>query len=324
MLMPAPAYRRGLPPWTEPPEEVSVATVPAAVSRLSEAMLASEPRPARVAAVFSTALYLLVEAGSTHDRAQLLPILAPGALLLPHAVRLAEAPPTGWGLERGQQVSVGGGAVLLPELSVRIVRTWTPARVRAEAPVGAEIPAGVDAAFGVGRTTPGDLAAVEQVLVAALSAGPDHAMALAGQARDVAADGAAWTTLAGAGPGLTPSGDDAICGVLLVGFGWGVPAADLSAALTRTTALSAALIEAAAQGYAIPEAVAVADAVVQGDVQRLVPALPALQDVGHTSGCDLLAGMLGAVRHRIGAQSSHVTDLSPSSPDPSPSKGHPR
>lgn len=301
-----------------------MATVAAAVSRLSEAMLAGEPRSARVAAVFSTALYLLVEAGSSPDRAQLLPILAPGALLLPHAVRLAEAPPIGWGLERGQQVSVGGGAVLLPELSVRIVRTWAPARVRAQGPLGAEMPAGEEAPVGVERTTPGDALAVERVLVEALSAGPTHAMALAEQALDVAADRAAWTTLAGAGPGLTPSGDDAICGVLLVGFGWGVPASPLSAALTRTTALSAALIEAAAQGYAIPEAVAVADAVVQGDAQALVPALPALQGVGHTSGCDLLAGMLGAVRHRIAEQRSRATELSPSSPDPSLSKGHPR
>jgi hypothetical protein len=284
-----------------------VATVPAAVSSLSEAMVAGEPRTARVAAVFSTALYLLVEDLPTHDRAGLLPLVAPGALLLPNAVRLAEPPATGWGLERGQEVSVGRGVVLLPELSVRIVRTWTPARV----PV-----------LAVG-TAPGNLAAVEQILVKALAAGPGHAMALVAQARDFAADGAAWTTLAGAGPGLTPSGDDAMCGVLLAGRGWGVPPPELRAALARTTALSGALIEAAALGYAIPEAVAVADAVVRGDTQRLVPALPALRDVGHTSGCDLLAGMLGAVRHRLSERTSRAIDRSPT-PDPSLSKGHPR
>lgn len=96
----------------------------------------------------------------------------------------------------------------------------------------------------------------------------------------------------GRGEGLTPEGDDEICGALLVAYAVGDPA--LAAAvlplLPRTTALSASLIEAAAQGYAVPPLVAFVDAVTTGDPMAAARR-PAVAAIGHTSGAALLRGV---------------------------------
>ena len=73
--------------------------------------------------------------------------------------------------------------------------------------------------------------------------------------------------LVGRGPGLTPSGDDALAGALLVAHALGTGAALADAVRARlgaTTAVSAALLDAAADGYAARPVVALVDAAIAG------------------------------------------------------------
>jgi hypothetical protein len=97
--------------------------------------------------------------------------------------------------------------------------------------------------------------------------------------------------LVGAGDGLTPYGDDQLCGWLAVHRAAGVPTPEVDAAVRamsyRTTLLSATLLDCALHGEVLPEF---------GDWLQVVgtPAergrAAALAAVGHTSGRGLLAG----------------------------------
>ena len=107
--------------------------------------------------------------------------------------------------------------------------------------------------------------------------------------------------LVGAGAGLTPSGDDALCAVLLVLRGVGADGAHalvraaVSAAARRTTSLSASLLHAAAEGYAVPAVADLVRAVLGDDPAAAGPALAAVLAIGHSSGRDLVAGIAGAL-----------------------------
>nr|BFE81405.1 hypothetical protein GCM10020093_040060 [Planobispora longispora] len=119
--------------------------------------------------------------------------------------------------------------------------------------------------------------------------------------------------LVGLGPGLTPSGDDMLAGLLVAlrhlgtatGTGRAVWLADwLAAAVTfdargRTTPISATLLHCAARGEASGEVLAVLRGL--AGRQSLEPALHRLLQLGHTSGADLAWGL------RIGLSS--VLDL---------------
>ncbi|MCP9971657.1 DUF2877 domain-containing protein [Actinomadura madurae] len=113
----------------------------------------------------------------------------------------------------------------------------------------------------------------------------------------------------GLGPGLTPSGDDILCGLLvalrLVGEavrhgGTAVRLADwLGAAVTadagtRTTALAATLLHCAAGGHAGAEVTAVLRCVAGHEPASA--AVRRLLAVGHTSGADLAHGVLTGCR----------------------------
>src|SRR5665811_4183 len=108
--------------------------------------------------------------------------------------------------------------------------------------------------------------------------------------------------LLGAGLGLTPSGDDALCAVLLVlcGIGDPAPIALLGAAVqdrwSATTSLSAALLGAARQGYAVPEVVSLVECALRGDLAGAGEALTSTLAIGHSSGQDLVAGLAGSLR----------------------------
>jgi len=157
------------------------------------------------------------------------------------------------------------------------------------------------------------------------------AAALAGRSADPGVRG-----LVGVGRGLTPSGDDALCGVLLTLAAVDAPPARRALSAVRTavrsvlpwtTSLSAALLVAAGAGYAVPDVarlvtlVAGAGSVGRNDahegavtdgsggsVRPVGPAqdLTGLTDltnlvdrvlaIGHTSGRDLLSGVSGALR----------------------------
>jgi hypothetical protein len=97
--------------------------------------------------------------------------------------------------------------------------------------------------------------------------------------------------LVGAGDGLTPYGDDVLCGWLAVYRAAGHASAEVDAAVRdrmhRTTSLSAALLDCALHGEVIPEFAAYVGALGTADEHR---AAEALRAVGHTSGAGLLEG----------------------------------
>lgn len=109
--------------------------------------------------------------------------------------------------------------------------------------------------------------------------------------------------LLGLGPGLTPSGDDLLCGVLL-GFhalrrphlARELSAAVLPAAKLATTPLSCTFLAAAADGEGGEALHGFVSALVSANLKLLPDAVAELGRVGHSSGWDALAGVVLAVR----------------------------
>lgn len=297
------APRREVPGAGSPPNRTvltapSQREVPGAGSPLNRAVLAGPSRKALVVASFPTALYLLV--GAHH---KVLPILASDALMLPTGVRLgAPSRDIVWGVGPGDMVSVGRSRIRLPGWQVRLVREWRPARVRAVSRL-AEPAVLSELADMVSCST--SLPGLE-----------DQASAVcrAARLRDDAGVRRGVHQLLGAGQGLTPSGDDVLCAVLLVlsamrsqmitrpqaGAGEAEPIALLGAAVqeqwSRTTSLSASLFDAARDGYAVPQLVALVDAALGGNLAGTRTALTSTLAIGHWSGPDLVAGVAGCLR----------------------------
>ncbi|HTW15729.1 MAG TPA: DUF2877 domain-containing protein [Nocardioides sp.] len=98
-------------------------------------------------------------------------------------------------------------------------------------------------------------------------------------------------SLVGAGDGLTPYGDDILCGWLAVHRAAGIATPEVDAAVralsSRTTLLSATLLDCALHGEVLPEFGAWLRAVGTHDEPARAAALAA---IGHTSGHGLLAG----------------------------------
>jgi hypothetical protein len=273
--------------------DASDVLVPASVSPLVAGAVARAVRSCPVLAAFPTCLYVGVGA---HE--EVLAVLTSDALFLPVGLRLAD--PSGrvrWGVVPGDAVLVGGGRVLLPDVEIVASRLARPARVRPGMP---------RAGAAASLPEPGVLGQLVHEVVADALAG-----------RPV---GAGVRGLVGAGRGLTPSGDDALCGALLAlvaagsatgprdgGVGAGRALSALRTAvgqdLGRTTSLSAALLVAAGDGYAVPEVVRLVSALQGGAGQATSPeAVAAVADclapvlaIGHSSGHDLVSGLAGAL-----------------------------
>ncbi len=98
-------------------------------------------------------------------------------------------------------------------------------------------------------------------------------------------------SLVGRGDGLTPLGDDLVCGWLAVhrAVGGATPDVDrvVRDLLPGTTSLSAALLDCALHGETLPQVAAYLSALGSSDEP---PATEALLAVGHTSGAGLLHG----------------------------------
>jgi hypothetical protein len=112
-------------------------------------------------------------------------------------------------------------------------------------------------------------------------------------------------SLIGRGEGLTPLGDDLVCGWLGASraAGAATPGVDraVRALLPRTTPLSAALLDCALHGEVLPQFTAYLSAL---GTPAEPTAAAALLAVGHTSGAGLLHGArlaLAALAHPIGA-----------------------
>jgi hypothetical protein len=111
--------------------------------------------------------------------------------------------------------------------------------------------------------------------------------------------------LIGRGPGLTPSGDDLLCGLLAGCVLFEVPADDVRQAVLdvlasrprATTSLSRALLRRAAAGEGIEQLSTLAEALCGTDPATLAQAWQALRAVGHSSGAALGLGLLTAAEY---------------------------
>ena len=284
---------------------LGVTLLPASVSPLVAAAVSGRMRRCRVLAAFPTCLY--VDLGA-HER--VLAVLAADAVALPIGLHLtARSQQVRWGVEPGDDVVVGAGRVQLQRLDVVAARIRRPERVR-------PVPWAVSRnGLATGRVTGG----ADPDVLAEL-AHPLASDALAGRPVDAGVRG-----LVGAGRGLTPSGDDVLCGVLLTlaavedaraGLALSAVRTSVGACLGSTTSLSAALLVAAGAGYAVPDVVRVVTlAVAAGSGDRQHPrergttphranvlspdpaaALDRVLAIGHSSGRDLVSGIAGALR----------------------------
>jgi hypothetical protein len=279
--------------------------LPAATSTLVAGLVAATPVRSTVLALHRVALYLDVGG-------RVLPVVSADAVALPTAVRLAvPSRAVAWGVAAGDGVAVGGGRVALPAFDVVTARSWRPARVRRVEPrVGCSggrldshlgtRPDGVarvlSSELWAQASQDGWLAEGIRAVVSGLGCSGgrqgSHPSTRLGEAT------AAVGALVGRGAGLTPSGDDALAGALLVAHAMvegGALGDAVRARLGATTAVSAALLDAAADGYAAQPVVALVDAAVVGDADAVSRALPAVLAIGHTSGGDTVAGIRAAL-----------------------------
>ncbi len=108
--------------------------------------------------------------------------------------------------------------------------------------------------------------------------------------------------LLGLGPGLTPSGDDLLAGILIAWHQIGARRASrcfskclLEACATRTTPISLAHLTAAAKGYGAAPLHCLLNAVIANRQAELEEALDAAAKIGHSSGLDAIVGMVLAL-----------------------------
>ena len=262
---------------------------PCAVSLRSLNILAAPPAAARVLGVTPAAVYLYLEDDGTtarrpepgvpdaHSR-RVIPLLTDSAVLLPSGIRVGRL---SWPsrLTAGDPATIGENRILLPGLGLHMVRTWRPSRVH----VGVPRPM----PDLIGSVDPGLRQAAATLVTTALSGADPEVLVRA---------------LLGRGRGLTPTGDDVLCGVLLAlrAAAPAEPAADslrmhIARRWAATTSLSALLLRDASDGYAVPELAHLVDHL-YGAATGPPPVglLARVLNIGHTSGADLLAGVLGA------------------------------
>ncbi len=242
-------------------------------------LLSGPPVPARVLVAVPAAVYLQV-AGAWGPGEGVLAVLARDAVRVPCGVVLpapaAQEPLAGIGA--GDTALVGGGQVRVGALFLAVTRWWSGA-VPVLPPVLAALPTAHL------PTLPDGVAAPARALARAL--------------RDGEPLGPAAEALLGLGPGLTPAGDDVLAGALvaLAACGRAGRRDELAAAvlprLHRTTTVSAALLRAAAAGYAVPELARLVRSALPGRPDSA--ALGALLAVGSSSGVALAAGALAVL-----------------------------
>lgn len=251
---------------------------PAAASARATPALAGPRSEAVVLASLPQALYLRCHDGSV------LPVVTGSGLRLPSSLVLgSQGPADGWGARPGAHVVVGAAEVVLPTATVRVVRTWVPVPFPGDVASEAALPV-------VAASATAEWQARALVVARAALRGDDVTGAVAG--------------MVGSGQGLTPSGDDVLCGLLLalrpvppaVAGVWAAVAPRLGA----TTSLSASLLAESAEGYAVPAVVRLGAALARArhgsdGADTLRRAVREVAGIGHSSGADLLAGLAGAL-----------------------------
>lgn len=288
----------------------TLAPLPGAASLGVRSLLDGARLPAKVVAVFPAATYLEVHRCA---EPRVLALVASDAVRLPNAIVVAAATrqnPFG-AIREGDEAIIGDGTVDIAarapagsraapqwRLKVRVRRWWDPAPVLGPLSV-ARLARGAAALESATAEAPFGLAGHDVTAELAERCG----------AGDLAHAVAAAEQIVGLGPGLTPSGDDVLAGLLLSLrlLGGSVPrggtavwladwlgAAVTADASTRTTALAATLLQCAAHGQAAGEVAAVLRGI--AGQEQLHPAIRRLLGVGHTSGADLAWGLLAGCR----------------------------
>lgn len=263
---------------------------------------------AKVLGLFPTGFYIGVDAYPWGQ--QILPVLGPDALQLPTGIQVPQLTAAHLGELRTEMpatITLSTAAarpsverVETANLCCVIVRTWRPSRVEPLDLLGPQRYSRDVVESIRERLIPGrnDLASRSFNLVRALESGI---------VQDV---DSCVHALLGYGPGSTPSGDDALCGIALAlrRTSQSVSRSRQQSLLTqrlsniafeaRTTALSASLLRAAVEGYCIPEIEhAITDIACLGDGEddSLNWVLANISRIGHHSGHDLLTGALAVL-----------------------------
>jgi hypothetical protein len=297
--------------------------------------VAGRVRRATVLAVFPTCLYLRL--GRHED---VLAVLTRDAVDLPIGVRLAVSADEldrggGWRARPGDHAVVGAGRIALADVAVAVPRTRAAAGHRlpielaapsAPLPIENTLPAIENTLPAIENTLPAfeiTLPAFESTFPAFENTPWDNDLLAA--SRDVALQALlvreatpAAARLVGAGRGLTPSGDDALCGILLTLRALGhmdahaAVVTPVRARLGTTTSISAALLAAAADGWAAPPVVRVLVRLAR-DPRRnpLDPVdldVRAVLAIGHTSGADLLTGVVATLDAVTATEALHPHD----------------
>jgi Protein of unknown function (DUF2877) len=248
------------------------------------ALISGPRRPADVLGRFATALYLRLLGREVIALLSSDAVRLPIGLILPTSSR--EFPLS----YLSGPVLVGSGAVRVGGWSCRVSRLISP---RAPAPI---IP------------DPNACEHLRHRLTHYESADPDLRLtdSLLDDANSPEAAAELVRRLLGAGPGLTPAGDDVLAGLLVGSWSFGQPAQSLRLAVLAglpagTTDLSAALLRCAVRGESIPQVSQLLRSLSGNAWQsRLDDALDDLIRVGHTSGTALATGVLAAATMAIG------------------------
>ena len=261
----------------------------AADSPLTPAWLHGPMIQARVMGVYPHAAYLLPDPETPPE---VLALVGPAGLLLPGAVRLVHPDDlASLRLFPGASVQVGRGRIEAPGRHLQIRRRWRPRPL----PVGP----GLDELASAPQ-----VAALRHALVA--SPARPGLPTLAGLARDALQDPSTVPSLLGLGPGLTPSGDDVLAGIMLTLRALGTPeswrdrlAHAIESGLHRTTALSASLLRAALLGHAVPVVVDLLAFLQRPSATDPADLVRQVATIGHSSGPDLLVGVRVTLEHCI-------------------------
>jgi hypothetical protein len=254
-------------------------------------------RNGRVLAALPQAIYL--EFADPAPEPRVITVSPPDAIRLPNAIITGPwEPRPGVSASGSAECWAGGSRVMAAGLDIRIVRWWDPSPV-----FGPLSRARLDHGSGV---------------LARLYAAAEHAPGLAGQdgpgqlaaccaSGDLAGAVEAAEHLVGLGPGLVPSGDSVVSGLLLalrllggaisggtraVWLANWLSAAVTSDAAQRTTTLAASLLHCAAKGQAAAEVAAVL--LGMAGQEPLEPAASRL--LASVQGVDLAWGLVAGCR----------------------------
>ncbi|MFI0349711.1 DUF2877 domain-containing protein [Actinomadura sp. 9N407] len=265
-------------------------------------------RPARVLAAFPSAVYLELR-GTAEPR--VVAVVSSDAVRLPNAVVMVatrrERPFRS--VREGGEAWIGDGRVEAEGLETKVRRWWDPAPA-----LGPVTPAALARGVGALESALGEAGDTAR---GGLADHPDL-LRLSGRCAEGDLAGAVESAerIVGLGPGLTPSGDDILAGLLvslrLIGGAAGqddravwladwLGAAVTADAGTRTTSLAATLLHCAASGGAGAEVAAVLRAVAGHEPAG--PAVRRLLAAGHTSGADLAAGVHAGCRAALALRS---------------------